>query len=82
MNTERNHSLWINWSRRIVSFRKEAGFEELQYSTYEEKLHFAVEKGFEGFLLQLLPISSRFYCHLSLYHITIQNRRSRSAPPV
>ena len=52
MNTERNHSLWINWSRRIVSFQKEAGFEELQYPTYEEKLHFAVEKGFEGFLLQ------------------------------
>ena len=52
MRAEAHHSIWINWSRRIVSFQKEAGFEELQYPTYEEKLHFAVEKGFEGLLLQ------------------------------
>lgn len=52
MRAEAHHSIWINWSRRIVSIQKEASFEELQYPTYEEKLHFAVEKGFEGFPLQ------------------------------
>ena len=52
MKTEMCHSIWINWSRRIVSFQEESGFEELQYPTYEEKLRFAVQKGFDGFLLQ------------------------------
>ena len=52
MNTEINHSIWINCIQRIVSFRKESGFEELQYPTYEEKLRFATQKGFDGFRLQ------------------------------
>ena len=52
MKTELSHSIWIHWSRRIVSFREEAGFEELQYPTYEEKLRFATQKGFDGFRLQ------------------------------
>lgn len=52
MKTEMHHSIWINWGQRIVSFQKEFGFEELQYPTYEEKLRFATQKGFDGFRLQ------------------------------
>lgn len=52
MKKETVYSIWIDWSRRIVSFQRESGFEELHYPTYEEKLRFAVEKGFDGFLLQ------------------------------
>lgn len=46
------YSLWINWARRIVSFQKAEGFEELQYSTHQDMLTFAVNKGFDGFGIQ------------------------------
>ena len=59
MEAQTHHSIWIHWARRIVSFQKEPGFEELQYSTYEEKLRFAVEKGFDGFFFNSIWIIHR-----------------------
>lgn len=45
-------SLWVNWNRRVISFEKVEGFEEIWYSSHEEMFHFAIEKGNEGFAMQ------------------------------
>jgi hypothetical protein len=44
--------LWVNWNRRVVSFSEEELFEELRFSSYEEKIRFAIERGNEGFGIQ------------------------------
>ena len=44
--------LWVDWSRRVVSFEKAEGFEELRYETHDEMFRFAIEKGNEGFGIQ------------------------------
>lgn len=46
------YSLWINWSRRIVSFQQADGFVELRYPTHDAMLRFAVDRGFDGFGIQ------------------------------
>ena len=45
-------SVWVNWERRVISFTKEHGFEELVFPTHEEMLQFAIERGNEGFGIQ------------------------------
>ena len=45
-------SIWVNWDTRVISFHKVVGFEELQFPTYEEKLKFVTERGYEGFGIQ------------------------------
>ena len=45
-------SLWVNWESRVISFSPEAGFEELQYSSREDMLRFAVKRSNEGFAIQ------------------------------
>lgn len=49
---EKVHSIWVDWEKRVISFQKAEGFEELQYPTHEEMFSFAVEKGFAGFGIQ------------------------------
>ena len=44
--------LWVDWSRRIISFHEAEGFQRLAYDTHEEMLAFAVEKGYAGFAIQ------------------------------
>ena len=46
------YSIWVNWEKRIISFDKAEGFQELQYKTYEEMFRFAIERGNEGFGIQ------------------------------
>lgn len=46
------YSIWVNWERRVISFQKADGFEEIQYPTHEEMFRFAIEKGNEGFGIQ------------------------------
>ena len=44
--------LWIDWIRKVVSFEKAEGFEELRYATHDEMIRFAIERGNEGFGIQ------------------------------
>lgn len=46
------YSLWINWSKRVVSFQEAEGFVQLHYPTHEAMLRFAVAKGLDGFGIQ------------------------------
>ena len=41
-------SIWVNWEKRVISFSREDGFEEVRFQTHEEKLKFAIERGNEG----------------------------------
>ena len=45
-------SIWVNWTRRIISFTAAEGFEEIRFQTHEEKFRFAIQKGNEGFAIQ------------------------------
>ena len=45
-------SVWVDWSRRIVSFREVPGFERLDYPTHDEMFQFAIEKTMNGFAIQ------------------------------
>ena len=45
-------SIWVNWDKRVISFHKVVGFEELQFPTYEDKFKFVTERGYEGFGIQ------------------------------
>lgn len=49
---EKMYSIWVNWEKRIISFEKEEGFQELQYKTHDEMFRFAIRKGNEGFGIQ------------------------------
>lgn len=49
---DKRYSIWVNWKRRIVSFQKAEGFEELQYPTHEDMFQFVIAKGFDGFGIQ------------------------------
>ena len=44
--------IWVDWSRRIVSFQEAAGFEKLEYPTHDELFQFAIEKSMAGFAIQ------------------------------
>ena len=44
--------LWVDWEKRVISFSKENGFEELRFLSYEEKFKFAIDRGNEGFGFQ------------------------------
>ena len=45
-------SVWVDWENRVISFSEENGFEELRFSTHEEKFKFAMDRGNEGFGIQ------------------------------
>ena len=49
---EEVYSIWVNWDKRIISFEKEEGFQELQYKTHDEMFRFAIRKGNEGVGIQ------------------------------
>lgn len=49
---EKVYSIWVNWEKRIISFEKVIGFQELQYKTYDEMFWFAIERGNDGFGIQ------------------------------
>ena len=53
---EEVYSIWVNWDKRIISFEKEEGFQELQYKTHDEMFRFAIRKGNEMFELLTLVL--------------------------
>ena len=49
---EKAYPVWIDQTNRIVSFKNEAGFEEVLFPSQEEKLAFALEKCSSGYRIQ------------------------------
>lgn len=49
---ERKFAIWVNWERKVITFRPEEGFEELRYHTREEMLRFAMKRIKEAFAIQ------------------------------
>ena len=45
-------SIWVDWEKRVISFSKENGFEEMRFPPHEEKFKFAIDRGNEGFGIQ------------------------------
>lgn len=46
------YPIWVDWEKRVISFRKAEGFLKLEYPTHDEMLAFAIEKGAAGFAIQ------------------------------
>lgn len=46
------YPIWIDHTEKIVSFKRAEGFEQLQFSSQEEKLAFAIEKCSSGYRIQ------------------------------
>ena len=44
--------LWIDHTNRIISFQKVKGYEEKVFSSRDEKLAYAYEKGASGYRIQ------------------------------
>ena len=51
-NEQELHLVWVDWTRRIVSFHEVEGFQVLAYPTHEEMFAVVIEKGFAGFGIQ------------------------------
>ena len=49
---EKYYSIWIDHTDRILSFKSAEGYEQLYFSSHEEKLEFAVEKCSSGYRVQ------------------------------
>ena len=49
---EKVYSAWLDKENRIVSFRKEDGFEKVQFPTRDEMFQFVIEKSTSGFRIQ------------------------------
>lgn len=46
------YPVWVDWERRIVSFQKAEGFDEISYSTHDEMFLFAIKLIDTGFAIQ------------------------------
>lgn len=46
------YPIWIDRTEKIVSFKSAEGFEQLNFSSHEEKLAFAIEKCSSGYRIQ------------------------------
>jgi len=46
------YPIWIDHTKKIVSFKPAEGFERLDFSSKEEKIAFAVEKCSSGYRVQ------------------------------
>ena len=44
--------IWVDWEKRIISFREAAGFDKLVFPTHDEMFRFAVDKTMSGFAMQ------------------------------
>lgn len=49
---KRSFCLWVQWEKKIISFHKEDGFEELHFPDQTELLHYALKKSNSGFAIQ------------------------------
>ena len=44
--------VWVDWKKRVISFSRAEGFEEIRFSTNQEKFQFVFAKGTDGFGIQ------------------------------
>lgn len=49
---DRGYPIWIDHIEKIVSFKRAEGFEQINFSSQEEKLAFAIEKCASGYRIQ------------------------------
>ena len=47
-----SHILWINWSKQVVSFHCEEGFEPIEFQDHDEMLQYVFQKTSNGFRIQ------------------------------
>mgnify|MGYP000021393646 FL=1 len=47
-----DYPIWIDHTDKIVSFKSAEGFEQLHFSSHEEKLAFAIDKCSSGYRIQ------------------------------
>lgn len=52
IGTKNTQLLWIHWSDHVISFHEEAGYERLEFYTYEEKMEYVFGKTSNGFRIQ------------------------------
>lgn len=52
VQTQSQCVLWIDHTNRIISFAAIKGFEQMVFSSREEKIAYAYEKGFSGYRIQ------------------------------
>ncbi len=52
MGNKKIHALWVDWNRKVISFREARGFEMVTFKTRSALLAFAVEKSNAGFGIQ------------------------------
>lgn len=52
IGTKNTQLLWIHWSNHVISFHEEAGYEQLEFSTYEENMEYVFGKTSNGFRIQ------------------------------
>lgn len=45
-------TVWVDWEKRVISFSRAEGFEELRFLTNKEKFQFVFAKGTDGFGIQ------------------------------
>lgn len=50
--TQESQPLWINWADQIISFHAEVGYQQLEFSSKEEKMEYVFEKTSQGFRIQ------------------------------
>lgn len=51
-NTPASHSLWINESDRILSFAKMNGFGQVDFSSYNQMMDYAIQISRSGYRIQ------------------------------
>ena len=44
--------IWVDWEKRIISFREATGFDKLVFPTHDEMFRFAIDKSMSGFAIQ------------------------------
>ena len=51
-HTQEIYAIWIDHMNRIISFRKEDGFEPQAFSSSDERMQYALEKSTNGYRVQ------------------------------
>jgi len=49
---EEKWNVWVDWSRRVLSFHQVQGFHKWEFLTHEDRMEFALQKSREGFAIQ------------------------------
>ena len=56
IGTKNTQLLWIHWSDHVISFHEEAGYERLEFTTYEKQNGICFWKDFQWFSHPMMVI--------------------------